>query len=141
MAPSAVLRQTGDRARCRVLIDAEGDRDAIDRFLDQLKSTAPSSARLRRITVTWGAPHHDPEPFKIETSAGEGDPALFPAPDLAVCAECLAEMADSGDRRYAYPFLNCTQCGPRYTIIRALPYDRERTSMASFATCPACREE
>ncbi len=176
MAPSGVLRQTGGRARCRVLIegvvqgvgfrpfvyrlaeahrlggsvrngqdgvlvDAEGDRDAIERFLDQLKSTAPSSARLRRITVTWGAPHHDPEPFRIDTSAGEGDPALFPAPDLAVCAECLAEMADSGDRRYAYPFLNCTQCGPRYTIIRALPYDRERTSMASFATCPACREE
>lgn len=176
MAPSAVLRQTGGRARCRVLIegvvqgvgfrpfvyrlaeahrlsgsvrngqhgvliDAEGDRDAIDRFLDQLRSTAPPSARLQRITVTWGAPHHDPEPFRIDTSAGEGDPALFPAPDLAVCAECLAEMADSGDRRYAYPFLNCTQCGPRYTIIRALPYDRERTSMASFATCPACREE
>ena len=176
MAPSAVLRQTGGRARCRVLIegvvqgvgfrpfvyrlaethrlggsvrngqhgvliDAEGDQDAIDRFLDKLKSTAPSSARLRRITVTWGAPHHDHEPFRIDTSAGEGDPALFPAPDLAVCAECLAEMADSGDRRYAYPFLNCTQCGPRYTIIRALPYDRERTSMASFATCPACREE
>ena len=176
MAPSAVLRQTGGRARCRVLIegvvqgvgfrpfvyrlaethrlggsvrngqhgvliDAEGDRDAIDRFLDQLKSTAPSSARLRRITVTWGAPHHAPEPFRIDTSAGEGDPALFPAPDLAVCAACLAEMGDSGNRRYAYPFLNCTQCGPRYTIIRALPYDRERTSMASFKTCHACREE
>jgi hydrogenase maturation protein HypF len=73
-----------------VLIEAEGDRDAIARFLDQLKSTAPSSAHLRRITVSWGAPHHDPEPFRIDTSAGEGDPALFPAPDLAVCAECLA---------------------------------------------------
>src|SRR5262245_22343708 len=124
-----------------VLIDAEGDRDAIDRFLDQLKSTAPSSARLRRITVTWGAPHHDPAPFRIDTSAAEGDPALFPAPDLAVCTACLAEMRDFGNRRYAYPFLNCTQCGPRYTIIRALPYDRERTSMASFKTCPACRAE
>ena len=124
-----------------VLIDAEGDRDAIDRFLDRLKSTAPSSARLRRITVTWGAPHHDPGPFRIDTSAGEGEPALFPAPDLAVCAACLAEMGDSGNRRYAYPFLNCTQCGPRYTIIRALPYDRERTSMASFTMCPACRAE
>ena len=80
-------------------------------------------------------------PFRIDTSAGEGEPALFPAPDLAVCAACLAEMGDSGNRRCAYPFLNCTQCGPRYTIIRALPYDRERTSMASFTMCPACREE
>jgi len=176
MAHSAALRQTGGRARCRVLIegvvqgvgfrpfvyrlaethrlggsvrngqhgvliDAEGDRDAIDRFLDQLKTTAPSSARLRRITITWGAPHRDPEPFRIDTSAGEGEAALFPAPDLAACAACLAEMGDSRNRRYAYPFLNCTQCGPRYTIIRALPYDRERTSMASFKTCPACRQE
>ena len=176
MGPSAVLPQTGGRARCRVLIegvvqgvgfrpfvyrlaethrlggsvrngqhgvliDAEGDRDALDRFLDELESTAPSSARLRCITVTWAAPHHDAEPFRIDTSAGEGEPTLFPAPDLAVCAACLAEMGDSGNRRYAYPFLNCTQCGPRYTIIRALPYDRERTSMAPFRMCPACREE
>jgi hydrogenase maturation protein HypF len=176
MVSSAVLPQTGGRARCRVLIegvvqgvgfrpfvyrlaeahrlggsvrngqhgvliDAEGDREAIDRFVEQLKSTAPSAACLRRITVTWCAPHHDREPFRIDTSAGEGEPALFPAPDLAVCAACLAEMSDSGNRRYAYPFLNCTQCGPRYTIIRALPYDRERTSMSSFTMCPACRQE
>ena len=176
MGPSALLPQTGGRARCRVLIegvvqgvgfrpfvyrlaeahrlggsvrngqhgvliDAEGDREAIARFLGELESTAPSSAHLRRITVTWGAPYHDAEPFRIDTSAGEGEPALFPAPDLAVCAACLAEMADSGNRRHAYPFLNCTECGPRYTIIRALPYDRERTSMASFTMCPACREE
>jgi acylphosphatase len=165
MGPSAVLPQTGGRARCRVLIegvvqgvgfrpfvyrlaeahrlggsvrngqhgvliDVEGDRDAIDRFLDELESTAPSSARLRRITVTWAAPHHDAEPFRIDTSAGEGEAALFPAPDLAVCAACLGEMGDSGNRRYAYPFLDCTECGPRYTIIQTLPYDRERKESA-----------
>ena len=124
-----------------VLIDAEGDRDAIARFLDELEATAPSSARLRRITVTWATPQHDAETFRIDTSAGDGEPALFPAPDLSVCAACLAEMRDPGNRRHVYPFLNCTQCGPRFTIIRALPYDRERTSMAPFTMCPVCREE
>ncbi len=127
--------------RLGVLVDAEGDRDTLDRFLEQLKSTAPATACLERITVTWSAPHHDRAPFRIDTSAGEGEPALYPAPDLAVCAGCLAEMRDPENRRFAYPFLNCTQCGPRYTIIRALPYDRERTSMSWFAMCPACRHE
>ena len=124
-----------------VLIDAEGDREAIARFLDELHSTAPSLASLRQITVTWATPHHDGEVFTIDTSSGEGEPALFPAPDLAVCSSCLAEMGDPGNRRHGYPFLNCTECGPRYTIIRALPYDRERTSMVSFPMCPSCREE
>src|SRR5262245_36567194 len=124
-----------------VVIDAEGDREAIARFLDDLRSTAPSLAHLRGITTTWTAPDGDGEEFRIDTSSGEGEPALFPAPDLAACASCLAEMFDAGDRRHAYPFLNCTECGPRYTIIRSLPYDRERTSMAAFSMCPACRAE
>jgi hydrogenase maturation protein HypF len=124
-----------------VLIDAEGDREAIARFLDELQSTAPSLAHLRHLSVSWTTPHHDGELFRIDTSSGEGQPALFPAPDLAVCSSCLAEMGNPEDRRHHYPFLNCTECGPRYTIIRALPYDRERTAMASFTMCPNCREE
>src|SRR4029450_8680703 len=124
-----------------VLIDAGGERAALARFLDELQSTAPSLARLRHLTVSWTTPHHDDEVFRIDTSSGEGEPALFPAPDLAVCASCLAEMGNPGDRRHHYPFLNCTECGPRYTIIRALPYDRERTAMASFTMCLSCREE
>ena len=124
-----------------VLIDAEGERENISRFLMELEAGAPSSARLGRITATWGMPHQGVQTFRIDTSAGEGEPTLFPAPDLAVCATCRAEMGDPGNRRHAYPFLNCTECGPRYTIIRALPYDRERTSMAAFSMCPACRRE
>ena len=124
-----------------VVIDTEGDREEITRFLDELRSAAPSLARLRHITVSWTTPHDDGEVFRIDTSSDEGEPALFPAPDLAVCARCLAEMGDPGDRRHGYPFLNCTECGPRYTIVRALPYDRERTSMASFTMCLSCREE
>ncbi|HEX6775191.1 MAG TPA: carbamoyltransferase HypF, partial [Methylomirabilota bacterium] len=124
-----------------VLIDAEGDREAIGRFLDELQSTGPSLAHLRHLSVSWTTPHHDDEVFRIEASSREGRPALFPAPDLAVCSSCLAEMGDPANRRHHYPFLNCTECGPRYTIIRALPYDRERTAMASFTMCPNCREE
>jgi hydrogenase maturation protein HypF len=124
-----------------VLIEAEGDREAITRFLDALQSSVPPAAHLRRLTVTWAAPHGAGEAFRIDTSAGEGEPALFPAPDLAVCGACVEEMGDRGNRRHAYPFLNCTECGPRFTIIRALPYDRERTSMASFTMCPGCRAE
>src|SRR5215475_12139998 len=124
-----------------VLIDAEGARPALARFLGQLESAAPAAARIRCVTVTWIAPSAEPEPFRIETSAGAGEPTLFPSPDLAVCDACLAEMGDAGDRRHAYPFLNCTQCGPRYTIIRGLPYDRERTSMAAFTMCGACARE
>ena len=124
-----------------VLIDAEGARPALARFLGELESKAPAAARIRCVTVTWIAPSAEPEPFRIETSSGAGEPTLFPSPDLAVCDACLTELSDAGDRRHAYPFLNCTQCGPRYTIIQALPYDRERTSMAPFTMCPACAGE
>ncbi len=125
-----------------VVIDAQGGRESITRFLAELEAGAPSAARIRRITTAWSSPSHfDAGTFRIDTTAAGGEPALFPAPDLAVCARCLEEMRDPGDRRLAYPFLNCTECGPRYTIIRALPYDRERTAMAPFTMCSACRDE
>src|SRR5262249_5857327 len=65
----------------------------------------------------------------------------FVSPDVATCDDCLAEMLDPADRRHGYPFLNCTNCGPRLTIMRSAPYDRERTTMAAFPMCPACRAE
>ena len=124
-----------------VQIEAEGNREAISRFLDDLQSTSPPASHPRRTTITWTLPRHETGTFRIDTSSAEGESALFPAPDLAVCPACLAEMHDPDARRHGYPFLNCTACGPRYTIIRALPYDRERTAMASFTMCAACREE
>src|SRR5262249_29969171 len=79
--------------------------------------------------------------FRIEVSEAEGPGPIFIGPDIATCDACLAELFDPADRRYRYPFLNCTDCGPRLTIIRGAPYDRARTTMASFDLCPACRAE
>jgi hydrogenase maturation protein HypF len=124
-----------------VLIDVEGDRDRLSDFLDDLVSKAPRVARPRRVTVTWRETPLEATSFSIDTSVREAGPALFPAPDLALCASCARELGDPADRRHGYPFLNCTSCGPRFTIIRGLPYDRERTSMAGFSMCSACRAE
>ncbi|HCL80335.1 MAG TPA: carbamoyltransferase HypF, partial [Synergistaceae bacterium] len=79
--------------------------------------------------------------FDILESRREDEQSVLIPPDLATCDDCLAEMTDPSDRRYRYPFINCTNCGPRYTIIRALPYDRPKTTMAPFPMCPACRKE
>jgi hydrogenase maturation protein HypF len=124
-----------------VLIEVEGNPDAVQRFLHRLVSEAPAAARPTRVMVTWGPPRHEGTAFHIDASQREGRPALFPAPDLAVCPGCVGELADARDRRYRYPFLNCTGCGPRFTIIRGLPYDRERTMMAGFAMCRQCQAE
>jgi hydrogenase maturation protein HypF len=124
-----------------VLIEVEGDPDRIARFLDDVVQDAPAAARPRHLTVAWSEPRFDTAGFRIDVSSHQGEPALFPAPDLATCAACLLELQNPGDRRHGYPFLNCTACGPRFTIIRGLPYDRERTSMAGFTMCAACRAE
>ncbi|MCG8637593.1 MAG: carbamoyltransferase HypF [Desulfobacterales bacterium] len=79
--------------------------------------------------------------FKIVKSKASSDRSTLISPDVSICRDCLAEMLDPGDRRFEYPFINCTNCGPRYTIIRDIPYDRPKTSMEAFPMCPACRAE
>ncbi|HEY2909041.1 MAG TPA: acylphosphatase [Gemmataceae bacterium] len=123
-----------------VLIRAEGDRATLDRFLEELLRRAPPLAHID--AIAWAE-----EPTKQERDfcilASESDLQRTPniTPDAACCADCLRELFDPADRRYRYPFLNCTNCGPRLTIVTGAPYDRERTTMASFAMCAECRAE
>jgi hydrogenase maturation protein HypF len=117
-----------------------GRPDAVEAFTREVVEDAPAIAapRLRR-AEDWAGP--DPGEFSILPSEAAAEPRIYVPPDYFCCEDCLAELADPADRRHGYPFINCTQCGPRYTIIHALPYDRENTSMAGFPLCPACRRE
>ncbi len=122
-----------------VEILAQGSQPALDTFLLRLGKEAPAMARVDEITATPGqaSPLQD---FTILASlAGHAQTGI--AADAAICDECLSEIFDPSNRRYRYPFTNCTHCGPRYTITRQLPYDRPYTSMANFALCPECRSE
>jgi hydrogenase maturation protein HypF len=126
-------------------IEIEGAAAAIARFVTELASVAPAVARIDSVETRPVAPRGELE-FRIVPSvcsgAGTGPAphASIPA-DLAPCALCLAELHDPEDRRYQYPFINCTACGPRFTIVRAVPYDRGATTMAPFALCADCRRE
>lgn len=120
-----------------VLIEVEGAE--LDEFADELVSKAPSLARISSVTAEPVTPLGEAD-FRIVESIASGHSALIP-PDVATCGECLRELFDPADRRYRYPFVNCTQCGPRFTIVRAVPYDRLNTTMAGFPLCPDCRRE
>ncbi len=123
-----------------VAIDVQGKPAALDRFLQRLRREAPGLARIDSIEARTEAAQPGAAPFCIEDSGG-GNARTAIGPDAAVCEDCLREMLDPADRRYRYAFINCTQCGPRYTITRTLPYDRANTSMASFVQCKACQSE
>lgn len=133
-----------------VLIDAAGTAEVLDEFQRRLTADAPVLAQVHSLEVGQQpshAPVHDParDPvhgFHIIASI-HCDAASITSlpPDVAVCDLCLAEMRDAGDRRYRYPFVTCTACGPRFTITTSLPYDRPNTTMAGFPLCPACRTE
>jgi hydrogenase maturation protein HypF len=123
-----------------VLIEVEGSADVIDRFLERLPSEAPPLAVVEEMVFEDVSPGGDPD-FAIRESVGGKMPDAPVTPDSATCADCLRELFDPTDRRFRYPFINCTNCGPRFTIVRGVPYDRSLTTMASFTMCPACRAE
>lgn len=124
----------------RVLIEIEGDSSALDGFIDELVRRPPPLARIDE--VIWASREASGErTFTIEPSEELSGDAVFISPDIATCDQCLAELLDPADRRFRYPLINCTNCGPRFTIIVAAPYDRQRTSMAGFAMCRECRTE
>ena len=124
-----------------VTIEAEGAASALDAFARRLHAEAPPRARVDQVLPAAATLPATGQPgFAIvETRGGRSTTAI--GPDTAVCADCLDEMLDPADRRWRYAFTNCTHCGPRYTITRALPYDRAMTSMAGFEQCPACSAE
>ena len=125
-----------------VRIEVQGGADRIDAFLDTLRKGHPPRARIDSLEVCETACGPDPdETFQIRVSSGSSAPRPTIPADLATCEECLAEIGDPHQRRYGYPFTNCTNCGPRWSIVERLPYDRPHTSMASFAMCPDCRAE
>lgn len=124
-----------------VLIDVEGDDGAIDQFITELSSNPPPLSLVDSIECR---DHLEPInycDFRIVQSASEGDKFVPISPDVATCEDCLRELLDPHDRRYRYPFINCTNCGPRFTIIQDVPYDRDKTTMSVFPMCPACEAE
>ena len=113
---------------------------ALDAFAKALRAQAPAAARIVSLDVREAAAQGAGS-FEIKASAHDGASSTLVSPDLATCDECLAELFDPDSRRYHYPFINCTNCGPRFTIIDKLPYDRPATSMRGFAMCPKCAIE
>ncbi len=139
-----------------VHVEAVGARATVEKFARALSANAPAAARVDAVQVSWldekngdgaadnaaagragaGAPR-----FEIRTSNADTARTTLVSPDIATCPDCVRELFDPADRRYHYPFINCTNCGPRFTIIRDLPYDRPATSMAPFPLCPSCAAE
>lgn len=128
-----------------VHIEAHAPADALDAFVAALSEHAPAAAHVERVDIAdlkpggWSAA--DEQGFRIVASQDQTAHTTLVSPDIATCDDCLRELFDPADRRYHYPFINCTNCGPRFTIIRSLPYDRAATSMDCFPMCPKCAAE
>jgi len=123
-----------------VKIEVEGEKRALDRFLNELVALAPPLVHLEDVSVT-NQPAQGYNSFEIRHSIAEEGKYQLVSPDIATCKLCLREVLAPDDRRYRYPFTNCTNCGPRFTIIEDIPYDRPRTTMRSFKMCPLCQQE
>ncbi|MCU0580707.1 MAG: carbamoyltransferase HypF [Desulfobacterota bacterium] len=123
-----------------VELEIEGEVPVLDDFLRAVGGEAPPLARITALDVQPLPPQGDLE-FTIRKSRAQDTRSALISPDTAVCPDCLRELRDPLDRRHRYPFINCTNCGPRYTIITDIPYDRRNTTMASFAMCPDCAAE
>ena len=128
-----------------VHIEAHACAEAVDGFVAALSEHAPAAARVERVDIAdlepGGWSTADEQGFHIVASQDQTAHTTLVSPDIATCDDCLRELFDPADRRYHYPFINCTNCGPRFTIIRSLPYDRAATSMDRFPMCPECAAE
>lgn len=123
-----------------VFMEAEGPRPALEKFLLRLEIEKPPRSFIQSFEASWlDAIGH--KNFKIRPSKTGGGKTALILPDIATCPDCLREIFDPVNRRYQYPFTNCTNCGPRFSIVESLPYDRANTSMRKFAMCPQCQAE
>lgn len=123
-----------------VTVEVEGWRNQIEAFLIRLEAERPPRSFIQGMEVVWLDPAGQ-RGFEIRSSAGGGERSALILPDIATCPDCLRELNDPGDRRHRYPFINCTNCGPRHSIITALPYDRAHTTMSGFRMCARCEAE
>lgn len=123
-----------------VEIEVEGGKELLDRFLYRLNSEKPPLARIYSQRIEFSEPIGYTD-FEIRESGGGKEKDALVPPDITTCEDCLRELFDPADRRYMYPFINCTNCGPRFTIIESLPYDRPATTMKDFSMCPECERE
>lgn len=128
-----------------VHIEAHAPSESLDKFVDALSEHAPAASRVEHVEVVDLAPGNwdaaNEQGFRIVASQDQTAHTTLISPDIATCDDCLRELFDPADRRFHYPFINCTNCGPRFTIIRSLPYDRAATSMDRFPMCPTCASE
>jgi hydrogenase maturation protein HypF len=123
-----------------VSIEVQGDAEAVERFLVRLPKEVPPLAKITGL-VPRDAELRQETAFRIKASSARAAAKALISPDVCICEDCLRELMNPRDRRFRYPFINCTNCGPRFTIIHDIPYDRERTSMAKFTMCAACQAE
>lgn len=123
-----------------VAIEVEGPEERLETFLARLREDAPPLSRITNVTIADLSCAEDSDFSIIASNKGDHVQTLI-SPDVATCDDCLREMLDPADRRFRYPFINCTNCGPRFTIVRSIPYDRPGTSMAPFQMCAACQAE
>lgn len=123
-----------------VRIEIEGPVARLDRFVEELRSEAPPLARIDELVTRVAVPRN-PSGFEVLASLTGSLGRQPVSPDVAPCDACIRELLDPADRRYRYPFITCTDCGPRFTVIESMPYDRERTSMRAYRQCAACSEE
>jgi hydrogenase maturation protein HypF len=123
-----------------VLLEVEGRPELVDEFVERLPLEAPPLSAVEKITSETAPPTGERR-FRIAESLRAGDDQAQVSPDVATCRECLGELFDPADRRYRYPYINCTNCGPRLTIVNGVPYDRPLTTMAPFEMCARCRSE
>ncbi|HKC85240.1 MAG TPA: Sua5/YciO/YrdC/YwlC family protein, partial [Blastocatellia bacterium] len=124
-----------------VLIDVEGEKNAIEQFINEIEFNPPPLSQIESIERRDNLPLANYLEFRIVESEAAGRKFVPLSADIATCADCLRELFDPRDRRYRYPFINCVNCGPRFTIIEDTPYDRAKTTMREFTMCAACQAE